>query len=1459
MIAILLSNITNAQWEWQNPKPQGANLSNLQFTDSVTGYALKGLEIYKTVNGGNTWTTIPVGTSNNLSSLYFINSNIGFVVGEKGSILKTTNGGNTWTLQNTSTLYNLSSVCFPTIDTGYAVGSGYFLKTTNGGNTWTSTNLGAQFTKVCFTSAKIGYIVQAGTTPGYIKTTDGGTTWGAVEFSTISINAFFFINKNIGFISASYINNKTFYRTTNGGTNWTYNNVAQIFTQIYFTDSLTGFGITGNAILKTTDGGITWTNQTLPSPINTLSSVYFINSNKGFAIGVSGCMLQTNDGGTNWMSKNYGNTSGLNAVIFPNSNTGYAVGNSGTILKTTDGGNSWNTLANTLTNHYNAVFFLAADTGFVVGYNGAILKTTNGGINWTLIPSGTTQTLNSICFIDASNGYIVGDYGTILKTSNGGATWTAQNSGTYNPLYCVYVNNNHTTYICGYARIFKRQAGDTVWSDITGGISTTMKSIYFVNSTTGFIVSLNNFYKTTNGGTTWTSQTINTSLALSSVFFVNANIGYIVGNNSTIIKTVNGGNTWTGEENSVYPGVLKSVYFTDTVTGYVVGANGTILKTTHGGVLPATNNGPHCTGGILQLHTPIGWNVGLPSNTISYSWTGPNGFTSNLQNPTVSNNATTAMSGMYYLSCTINGIANPIVSTKVIVDNNIGAAAAISGSSIVVAGQTNIVYTTPIIPTASSYVWTLPNGSSGISDSNTIYVNFSDSAQSGLIKVNGVNGCGIGSTSTMTVTVAAYVPASAGAISGPATVCKGQTAITYTVPPINYATSYIWTLPNGVSGTSNTNSITVNIGTNAISGNIIVKGHNTSGNGDSSIFAITVNLLPSYTGTITGLTTVCQGQNAVIYTVPAIANATSYIWTLPFSATGISTTNSITVNFGANAVAGNITVKGHNACGNGDSAILAINVNPLPLNASAISGLATVCQGQNNVTYTVPIIANATSYIWTLPNGANGTSSTNSITVDYGTSAVSGNITVEGSNTCGNGVSSTLPIIVSGIPANAGTISGNTTVCQNQNAIIYTVPAIANATSYIWTLPIGVTGTSDSNNITVNFGVNAVSGNITVKGHSICGDGTTATIAITVNPLPLNAGAISGLTTVCQGQNSVSYTVPSITNATSYIWTLPNGTTGTSSTNSITVDFGTSAVSGNIIVKGYNSCGDGASSSFAVIVNPLLVNTAAISGISSIIAGQQNVQYSVPAIPGATSYIWTLPSGATGISSTNSIIVNYSSSAISGNITVKGTNSCGDGASSSLYVTVNPFVPNCSAQFALVADTNVLHHYFIVNNASGIQPLHYNWSWGDGTHDTIAYPSHTYNTTGYYNICLTIIDSVGCTNTYCDSSYLQKSPNAIISVTVVPQGSVGIVKNEISDKIKIYPNPAIDKLIIDLPQLKNLQNTTISIYDMQGKLLLQQAITKQQTEFNIAQFARGIYVVKVYNDSNAFISKFVKE
>ncbi len=1188
--------------------------------------------------------------------------------------------------------------------------------------------------------------------------------------------------------------------------------------------------------------------------------------------------------------------------------------------------------------------------------------------------------------------------------------------------------------------------------------------------------------------------------------------------------------------------------------------------------LPATAGTITGTATVCQGQNFVTYTVPIITNATTYVWTLPTGATgTSTTNSIIVSFGTSAISGNITVKGN-NSCGNGILSTYTVTVNPLPVSAGtITGTASVCQGQNSVNYTVPTITNATTYIWALPTGATGTSTTNSITVDYGTSAASGNITVKGNNSCGDGAISTLAITVIPP-PASAGTISGTATVCLGQNSVTYSVPTIANATSYVWTLPSGATGTSTTNSIIVNYGTSAVSGNITVKGHNSCVDGATSTLAIIVSPLPSSAGTISGTTTVCQGQNSVIYAVPSITNATSYVWTLPSGATGTSTTNNITVNYGTSAVSGNITVKGNNSCGNGTISTYAITVNPLPANAGVISGLTTIPMGQSSVTYTVPAIANATSYIWTLPSGATGSSATNSITVDFSMSAISGNITVKGSNSCGDGVVSTLTITVSTIctndtiisianlpavktesraisynsdvyifgggnnsvitnttykystfnniwstlatmltaraemgvaevngivyciggwtgsvsnkneaynislntwqtmanipnaitccyatslnnkvyvigstlgtttnyfysydpntnsystlstptqnrgnarlvtynnkiylvggsyyngsyntsnkldeynpstntwtskasipisiqrsgvtiynnkiylfggsttsstitplnsfyvydfisnawttmsnlpfsrssmealtvnnivylfggninsntvtdlcykyycidicqqllPASAGTITGITNICQGQNSVTYTVPTITNATSYVWTLPSGATGTSATNSISIDYGASAVSGNITVKGNNSCGDGVSSTLAITVNPLPIIAGTITGASTVCQGQNSVTYTVPTITNATSYVWSLPSGATGTSTTNSIIVSYGASAVSGNITVKGHNSCGDGATSTLAITVNPLPVSAGTITGASTVCQGQNSVTYTVPSITNATSYVWTLPSGATGTSATNSITVSYGTSAISGNITVKGTNTCGNGSTSTFAITVNPVysftennsicngetynwhgsdysiagsyydsllsISGCDSVYALnlsviSVDTSLtVSDPVISSNASGVS---YQWlDCNNAFASIIGETSQSYTATANGNFAVKITQGL-CSDT-----------SACVTIT-----SVGIASIK-TEGISIYPNPVNNELTIIMKG--NKEKINFEILNIVGQVVfkgyvLEKAIVKTSS------FLPDIYILKFENGTTYEFKKIVKE
>jgi hypothetical protein len=259
-----------------------------------------------------------------------------------------------------------------------------------------------------------------------------------------------------------------------------------------------------------------------------------------------------------------------------------------------------------------------------------------------------------------------------------------------------------------------------------------------------------------------------------------------------------------------------------------------------------------------------------------------------------------------------------------------------------------------------------------------------------------------------------------GAISGADTICSG-TNNTYSITPVSGATSYTWTLPGGWTGTSTTNSI--NTTASSTSGNMSVTANNSCGSSAAQILAITVNSIPATPGTISGTTTICSGSNNM-YSITAIAGATSYTWTLPSGWSGSSTTNSI--NTTAGVTSGNITVTANNGCGSSPAQMLSITVNIPPATPGIISGSTTICEGSAN-TYSITAVPGATSYTWTLPGGWSGTSTTNSINTTA--SSTGGNISVTANNTCGSSPAQTRPITVHPLPIVNFNYPGSDTVC----------------------------------------------------------------------------------------------------------------------------------------------------------------------------------------------------------------------------------------------------------------------------------------------------------------------------------------------------------------------------------------------------------------------------------------------
>lgn len=179
------------------------------------------------------------------------------------------------------------------------------------------------------------------------------------------------------------------------------------------------------------------------------------------------------------------------------------------------------------------------------------------------------------------------------------------------------------------------------------------------------------------------------------------------------------------------------------------------------------------------------------------------------------------------------------------------------------------------------------------------------------------------------------LPAGAGVIAGPDQLCAASPSVNYSIEEINFATAYVWNVPDGAQILSgqNTNAIVVDFGINTLTGQISVYGTNTYGNGIPSSLQVTVSEQPAAAGQVSGTFEVCLGEGQYSYSVDVIPAATSYNWLIPDGAviTSGMNTNIIQVHYGNNAASGNILVYGSNGCGSGGTSTpqwVSVNIPP---------------------------------------------------------------------------------------------------------------------------------------------------------------------------------------------------------------------------------------------------------------------------------------------------------------------------------------------------------------------------------------------------------------------------------------------------------------------------------------------------------------------------------------------------
>ncbi|MFA7274133.1 MAG: PKD domain-containing protein [Crocinitomicaceae bacterium] len=195
---------------------------------------------------------------------------------------------------------------------------------------------------------------------------------------------------------------------------------------------------------------------------------------------------------------------------------------------------------------------------------------------------------------------------------------------------------------------------------------------------------------------------------------------------------------------------------------------------------------------------------------------------------------------------------------------------------------------------------------------------------------------------------------------------------------------------------------------------------------------------------------------------------------------------------------------------------------------------------------------------------------------------------------------------------------------------------------------------------------------------------------------------------------------------------------------------------------------------------------------------------------------------------------------------------CWDTLSGTIVVTGITTTPtSCSAAFNIQPDSINTSVYWCWNNSVASSPgiaLTYFWDFGDGTTSNLAYPTHVYNTLGFYTICLTISDTSNCTDTYCDSILVSVKSSGTTLNVLPPGASASLDEMTSFSGLTNFPNPTNGLFTIELTA-KTESKAQFTVLNVAGQVIVSRNENlnagNNKIDFNASDLAEGIYLVKV--------------
>ncbi len=241
------------------------------------------------------------------------------------------------------------------------------------------------------------------------RTADGGASWEGPTVVSGYLRATGFATPEVGWVGVLF-SDERLYETRDGGQTLTDISgriqpaIGGGICGIWVVDEQTVYAVGQYAgpayLVKTSDGGATWSASSLAPHLDTAVDVYFFDAQHGFVLGGTGGLgpgsrpriIETTDGGATWSVRHTGGAVGGWGwkFSFPTTEVGYASVEfdgdpaNGVVMKTTDGGQTWTDLPIPGGRSLQGVGFLTPRIGWTSG-RGRTSVTTDGGATWQQI------------------------------------------------------------------------------------------------------------------------------------------------------------------------------------------------------------------------------------------------------------------------------------------------------------------------------------------------------------------------------------------------------------------------------------------------------------------------------------------------------------------------------------------------------------------------------------------------------------------------------------------------------------------------------------------------------------------------------------------------------------------------------------------------------------------------------------------------------------------------------------------------------------------------------------------------------------------------------------------------------------------------------------------------------------------------------------------------------------------